>query len=342
MRRTRKLFVLGLAAMLSVALVVPPAAATQPVVPDDMGDLAYGYLVELDAAGARQASTPAETAAAETVMGWFTEAGYEPYLQPFSYGSEQARESQNVIAFKPSSRKVPVAKRPLVIVGAHYDSVYAAPTSTGADDNASGVSVMLEVAARLSDADLPYDLQFIAFGAEEVGLEGSKYFVRTMSKTDKERAIAMINFDSLIAGDYRYIHAGFNHKTWARDAMLEIIDELDLDIRMHDQPKYPAGLTPPGFSDYTAFNNAGIPIVAFEATNWSVGPLDGYWQLDPEQFIGTELEELELVEIWHTPYDYLAFIEDMPVSVGTIQPRPQQHLTAYTTLVYVFLRDLQP
>ena len=341
MRDVKRLSLLVLSALLLVALAVPPAVATQPAVPDDMGVPAYDYLVAFDAAGARRASTEAETAAAQRVMGWFTEAGYEPYLQPFSYGSEKA-ESQNVIAFKPSSRKVPAAKRPLVIVGAHYDSVYAAPTSTGADDNASGVSVMLEVAARLSDADLPYDLQFIAFGAEEVGLEGSKYFVRTMGKADKERAIAMINFDSLIAGDYRYIHAGFNRKTWARDEMLEIIDELDLDIRMHDQPKYPAGLTPPGFSDYTAFNNAGIPIVAFEATNWSVGPLDGYWQLDPDQFIGTEYEELELVEIWHTPYDYLEFIGSMPVKVGTLQPRPQQHLTAYTTLVYVFLRDLQP
>jgi Zn-dependent M28 family amino/carboxypeptidase len=345
MRSLRTSAILGLGVLLSLALIAPSAVAVQPGLPADMGEPAYGYLVELDALGARQAGTAAEAAAAESIAVWLAEAGYEPRFQPFTYGPKQEGSSSNVIAYKPT-----VAKRgrasgsapPLVIVGAHYDSVFVSPTSTGADDNASGVAVMLEVAERLNGYSLPYDLVFIAFGAEEVGLEGSKYYVRQMSAADKERAVAMVNFDSLIAGDYRYIHAGFNRETWARDAMLEIVEDLELGIRTHSTPKYPAGLTPPGFSDYTAFNNAGIPIVAFESTNWEVGPLDGYWQLDPEQFVGTEYEDLDLVEIWHTQYDYLAFIESMPVSVGTIQPRSQQHLTAYTTLVYAFLRDVRP
>jgi hypothetical protein len=92
----------------------------------------------------------------------------------------------------------------------------------------------------------------------------------------------MINFDSLSVGDKLYIHAGFNEKTWARDEMLRLIRLRNLPIEMQPglNPDYPAGLTPDGFSDYTAFNQAGIPIVAFESTNWEIGDLDGYVQTE--------------------------------------------------------------
>ena|GEM_PF-6286520 len=43
----------------------------------------------------------------------------------------------------------------------------------GADDNASGVAVMLEVAERLAHFKIDYDIVFVAFGAEEAGLRGS-------------------------------------------------------------------------------------------------------------------------------------------------------------------------
>jgi hypothetical protein len=146
-----------------------------------------------------------------------------------------------------------------------------------------------------------------------------------MSQADIKRTIVMINFDSLIAGDFRYIHAGSNHKAWARDEMLTIIDELDLGIITQPglNKKYPAGYTPNGFSDYTAFNKKRIPIVAFESTNWSVGDLDGYQQnADPPY------------EFWHTPNDTLEIIESY------YPGRPMEHLSAYTELVYVFLSTL--
>ena len=188
---------------------------------------------------------------------------------------------------------------------------------------------------RLRDVPVGAQMLFVAFGAEETGLRGSEAFVEQMSEDDIARTIVMINFDSLIAGDFRYIHAAFNHKTWVRDEMLGIIDEYDLGIRTHTSPRYPAGITPPGFSDYTAFSKAGIPVAAFESTNWEIGDLDGYLQLDAAtEFAGTEYEDLW--EIWHTEFDVLEFIDQL------LGDRPEEHLEAYSTLVYVFLRDLQP
>lgn len=331
MHHLRKLPALALVALLLLALLTPSALAAPPL-PADMGAPAYGYTAAL-AANARVAGSAEELAAAQQIEEWLDSMGYDAGLQSFTYGpTSKAVASQNVVAVKPAADQSSGQAVPLVIVGAHYDCVSA---GKGADDNASGVGVMLELAQRLAETDLPYELVFIAFGAEEAGLEGSDYYVKHMSKTDRERAIAMINFDSLIAGDYRYIHAAFNHKTWVRDDMLEIVDAHDLGIRTHTSPRYPAGITPPGFSDYTAFAKAGIPVAAFESTNWEIGDLDGYLQLDAAtEFAGTEYEDLW--EIWHTEYDYLAFIDWL------LGDRPEEHLEAYTTLVYVFLRDLQP
>jgi len=331
MRRLRKLPALALVALLLFTLLTPSALATPPL-PADMGAPAYRYTAAL-AAETRVAGSSEELAAARQIEAWLDSMGYGAELQPFTYGpTSKAVASQNVVAVKPATSRAGGQAPPLVIVGAHYDCVSA---GKGADDNASGVGVMLELAERLAKTDLPYDLAFIAFGAEEAGLEGSNYYVKQMSKADRERAIAMINFDSLIAGDYRYIHAAFNHKTWVRDEMLEIVDAYDLGIRTHTSPRYPAGITPPGFSDYTAFSKAGIPVAAFESTNWEIGDLDGYLQLDAAtEFAGTDYEDLW--EIWHTEYDYLAFIDWL------LGDRPEEHLEAYTTLVYVFLRDLQP
>ena len=67
--------------------------------------------------------------------------------------------------------------RPFVLVGAHYDSTSetASTLAPGADDNASGIAVLLEVAALLRGVALTRDVVFAAFGGEEQGLFGSAH-----------------------------------------------------------------------------------------------------------------------------------------------------------------------
>ncbi len=91
---------------------------------------------------------------AEALAGW----GYDVHFQgPF----------RNVVAL-PHARR----DEPRVLVGAHYDSV---PRSPGADDNASGVAVLLATARALARSEVP--VGFVAFNAEENGLLGSQDFV---------------------------------------------------------------------------------------------------------------------------------------------------------------------
>ena len=332
-RKPRSLAMFLLASVLLTLAVIAPVASAKTLAPNQVGAKAYTYIDQLTRITnpdgtydklTRAAGTAEELAAAKKVQGWMRGAGYRPTMQTFSYVRRGVTyNSQNVVAFRPADLKRKAKPKPLVIVGAHYDAVTA---GEGADDNASGVGVMLEVAERLAHFKIDYDVVFIAFGAEEAGLRGSDYFVSKMSRVDKGRAIAMINFDSLIVGDKLYIHAGANEKTWARDAMLRLIRLRKLPIEMQPglNPHYPAGLTPDGFSDYTAFNQAGIPIVAFESTNWELDDLDGYTQTE------------DYGSFWHTPNDTLAVIESL------YPERPMVRLHAYTTVVFEFLKHLNP
>jgi len=76
---------------------------------------------------------------------------------------------RNVVALPPAPQG------PLTLVAAHYDSV---PNCPGADDNASGLAVMLECARTLSLRGPNPRLGFVAFNAEEDGLLGSRDFVK--------------------------------------------------------------------------------------------------------------------------------------------------------------------
>ena len=89
-----------------------------------------------------------------------------------------------------------------VVVGAHYDHLGVDSNGEiflGADDNASGVSVLIEVAAKLRRAFSPQrPILFVAFSAEESGLLGSEYFADHLPfGIQAEQVFAMLNLDSV-------------------------------------------------------------------------------------------------------------------------------------------------
>jgi len=88
---------------------------------------------------------------------------------------------------------------PLIIIGAHFDSV---PGTPGADDNASGVSALLEVARWLARARLRTDVLFCAFNLEELNMIGSSAFVKKL-KTAGAKVEAMISLEMIGYTDSR-------------------------------------------------------------------------------------------------------------------------------------------
>lgn len=93
---------------------------------------------------------------------------------------------RNVVAHLPG------VAQPKVLLGGHYDSVAGAP---GANDNASGTAVVLEIARRLSGTPQAGQTWFVAFDGEEDGLHGSRAFVKAASPQFLSSLKAMLNFD---------------------------------------------------------------------------------------------------------------------------------------------------
>ena len=106
---------------------------------------------------------------------------------------EVSAPSSNVIA----ERRAPDDDAPTVIIGAHYDTM---PHTQGANDNGSGLSVVLTIAKYAAEREYPFHLRFILFGSEETGIHGSDFYVEGMSETDIENTLAMLNFDALGSG----------------------------------------------------------------------------------------------------------------------------------------------
>lgn len=78
-----------------------------------------------------------------------------------------------------------------IVICAHHDSLYL---TEGATDNAAGVAIMLEVARFISKMDTHYTYRFISFGAEEMEMKGSRWYVE---REDISDVVLCMNFDSI-------------------------------------------------------------------------------------------------------------------------------------------------
>ncbi|HEY7318813.1 MAG TPA: M28 family peptidase [Candidatus Binatia bacterium] len=93
----------------------------------------------------------------------------------------------------------------LIVLGAHFDSVQGTP---GADDNASGVAVLLEAARLLARAQMRSRALFCAFNLEELNMVGSGYFAKKLksagTKVDAMVSLEMVGYADSRPGSQRY------------------------------------------------------------------------------------------------------------------------------------------
>ncbi|MED4205081.1 M20/M25/M40 family metallo-hydrolase [Neobacillus mesonae] len=286
------------------------------------GTVAYQHVYNLtESIGPRVAGSANESKAGDYIYRELDKLGYQPTKQSFSYTRNRVTvNSANIIGTKLShSNKYKSDKQ--IIVGAHYDSV---SVGKGADDNASSVGVILETANALQKKELHYDIKFVFFGAEEQGLRGSNYYVSQMTQEEKNNTIAMINLDSLLAGDNIYVYGSPGEDGWIRDLALNIANQKKIPLQTNPgiNPDYPEGTTG-DWSDHAPFQKAGIPIGYLEATNWEIGDLDGYTQT------------VKHGGIWHTKNDNLEFLEEQ------FPGRVQEHLHDFTVVLTDLLQDIK-
>ena len=189
---------------------------------DDMRQ-AVEYLASQELGG-RYPATIGDTLASEFIAGKLRSLKLKPivkekkkkgFYHDFTYGKEEKeRTTHNIIAVLPGKDKL--LKHEYIVVGSHYDHLGLGGQGSGsrrpdtlgvhpgADDNASGDAVVLELAKYFKKARSPRSIIFAFFGAEEQGLVGSKAFLEWMKQADDRRInlpkdkngiVAMVNLD---------------------------------------------------------------------------------------------------------------------------------------------------
>lgn len=149
--------------------------------------------------GNREAGSPGDRPGAEYVARELEALGWRGELRAFPL--PQGGESWNVVGIPPGFDE----NAPYLIVGGHRDSL----RGPGANDNASGIAVALEVARAVDARPAPLPVLVVAFGAEERQESapgrphhvGSQHYVAQMSPAARSNLVAMINLDMVGHGD---------------------------------------------------------------------------------------------------------------------------------------------
>ena len=309
--------------------------------------------------GKRTAGAPQEKQMADWITQQWQDSGYDVARLPFEFTLKMTElNSQNL------SITLPGESKSVVVVGAHYDSVGDHNGSLGLIDNGSGVSALLTLAKQLKGKTLPYTVRFVAFGAEERGLKGSKAYIQQGLKGHQDiqlnNVVAMINLDTIIGGDKLYVHSAhstpykcdaigqqnYSSSSTVRDGLKSVSDSTykDSPHLLHAAFKgYPEGETG-SWSDHSPFACAGIPIAYIEATNFALEGKrgnDGYSQVADKAY-WTCLDDTKLAacdrskekawgEIWHTKFDRADAL--FPVMKDRLKAQMEQNVVVLRTFL---------
>lgn len=187
-------------------------------------------------------------------------AGVERYRQPFTTTTKAgaAVAGVNLLARCPGRR----ADAPYLVVSAHYDhlGVRDGAVYVGADDNASGVALLLHIAERCAAQPFGHPLLLAFFDAEELGLKGAQAFVQAPT-VPRERIAVNLNFDMVSRSDTRELYVAGPGR-WPRlKALLDpVAVGAPINVRFgHDTGGGQDDWT--SQSDHGAFHAADIPFV---------------------------------------------------------------------------------
>lgn len=182
---------------------------------DPTAILSHVQVLAADSLEGRGTATVGEIKAANYIAGWFRQAGLEPkggagsFFQPFGTvihyeGVPHQVTARNVAGYLDNGAEK------TIVIGAHYDHLGKGfqPGSltaegknlihNGADDNASGVAGLIELARYFAGNKVKekYNILFVAFSGEELGLLGSKFYA-SHPTIPMESVACMINMDMI-------------------------------------------------------------------------------------------------------------------------------------------------
>ncbi len=227
----------------------------------------------------RQTGTDGEKAAADYIAsrfenlglsskgtsGYFQQFSFKPKTDPHQEVNYSVKDGDstitgtNVIGFLDNKAEN------TIIIGAHYDhlgygaegSLYRGETKeihNGADDNASGVAVLLSLATKLKGSNPGNNYLFMAFSGEEMGLLGSNYFTKNPT-IDLSKANYMINMD--MVGRLKQDSTLAVYGVGTSPILKQIVKANNSKFKIIENE---SGVGP---SDHTSFYNSDIPVLHF-------------------------------------------------------------------------------
>lgn len=226
---------------------------------------AMSSIREIAAFGPRGAGSSAEARAAEYLRQRLQAIGLEARVEEFPLAT--GGTSRNVIARVGGYGGAPgsgagFSSADVLVLGAHYDSK---PPSPGANDNASGCAVLLELAAILHEDPLPFTVEFVFFGAEEtIGSNpdhhhfGSRYRVSRMSEAERKATVGMLSIDMVGYGTQLHSRTMGRGPRTLSDALVAYAQASGVRLSYLRDP----GKT--GWSDHEPYELVGIPVAWLE------------------------------------------------------------------------------
>ena len=229
-----------------------------------------------------------------------------------------------------------------LVIGAHYDCV----DTHGAEDNATGVGLLLELADRFKDTETNLSIDFCFWDGEEfLGMAGSFRYLELLDQNDPVRysnIFCYINLDSIGAGDNMYAYGGIYgddgvlYQSWGYNMAMTLAMELGVDL--HEIPSGIENYTPPTrklASDQYYFWYRSFPYVYFEANAW-VTPEGSIGYPEKPYDYNSVLECFADTngQIIHTKYDDLDLLESL------VPGRIRQHLTDFSRVVSEMVREM--
>lgn len=311
------------------------------ILPDyDYGEKAYAYVKYIDEKFPfRVTGNPKYKADAKNACGkWLKKTmesfGYKAVVQKFGHddGETKVKVTSYVFNKKGKSKK-------RIVIGAHYDS----RESHGAEDNGTGMGMVLELAERFAKINTDLSLEFCFWDGEELrGYAGSYYYVKTCK--DPENIELYINLDCLGVGDEMFVYGGRYEgkklvQAEALDLTFRIGEALGLPLSKIPKLKEPEFKTPTRLtgSDQHYFAEAKIPYLYFEANAWvDEAGVEQYPNGNMSYQYNTKDPALKKTEgqINHTEFDTLETLEKI------FPGRMQDRLTKYSKILTVLLMEL--
>lgn len=195
--------------------------------------------------------------------GYFQDFTFKPKTNPhesatFTTAGDSTLTGRNVIGFIDNEAEN------TIVIGAHYDhlgfgdegSLHAGKKAihNGADDNASGVAVMLNLAKKLMKGNINNNYLFIAFSGEEMGLLGSNYFTKNPT-IDASKINYMINMD--MVGRLKADSTLAVYGTGTSPMFKQVLKAHNNRFKLIQKE---SGVGP---SDHTSFYNINVPVLHF-------------------------------------------------------------------------------